>query len=148
MRGLLNDIPNINNPDEVAKKIQDVLDTALPGGIQDLAQSEQKLQAVLDKVKEALNDPQYDVVLAQVSTWLTGAVTTLETNESTVYTAAMTNLMQAVEDRRDNIHSWIGKVVRGFFRWLKGQALSGHQPTRSVVQSQIQTPDPAPAGAH
>jgi hypothetical protein len=29
--------------------------------------------------------------------------------------------MQAVEDRRDNIHSWIGKVVRGFFRWLKGK---------------------------
>ncbi len=137
VREMLKDIPDLDNPDDVAKKIQDALDTALPGDIQDLAQSGQKLQAALDKVKEALNDPKYDAVLAQVNTWLTGAVTTLETNESTVYTAAMTNLMQAVEDRRDNIHSWIGKVVRGFFRWLKGHLSLETNPQDQSFKAKI-----------
>lgn len=127
-RDLVQDLEDLKDPQKVADAIETSLQKVLPENLADLAQDSRKflqeaLPRLIEELKKAGIDPKSDLdhqdVLDHVQTWLTGTLTYLEANSSNTYTAALTALMQTVEDQRDNIHSWIGKLVRRFFRWLK-----------------------------
>ncbi|MBN2146750.1 MAG: hypothetical protein JW726_05145 [Anaerolineales bacterium] len=129
-RTLLQEVDKFKDDQKVADAIDAALQKVLPSSLSDLTQGSQKLlQEYLPQVTEELKqhgidpkiNPAYQKVLDQVGTWLSGTLTYLEANNSSAYTAAMTTLLQAVEDRRDNIHSWIGKGVRKIVRCLKSK---------------------------
>lgn len=108
----------LQQPEQIGKATQTALAEWLPAQLHDL--TSKGAQKLLDEGWGTLetrlkSESVPDETIQHIKTWLGGAITYLDASSSDAYSVALANVLQAVEDRRETIHSPLRKA----WRWLK-----------------------------
>lgn len=117
-------LKRLGQPEQIEKAIRGNLEAWLPNQLRTLTtQGAQKLlETQLPQLEARLGKAGVPPEATQhLKTWLSAAITYLDTAGDDIYAAALTNILQGVEDRRETIHSPLRKIVRWIKRKL-GQA--------------------------